>query len=210
MSSSSFFSSASQFSPKQLNLLGMGQEGTNVNVQSSGLESSSASMDLGVSNGSHFSSSSTNNRPVTDGNSDRRIANVSTVQDSLRVEERSRKQLEMKKPSPYSNFLLSAVTGPGCHNRSPDGRSRTASSSTPYLVPGYHSPGHRDIYGRSHASPHLHNHASRGFHSPYREGENFTNITGLFLSTLVLIAGQVPSFVSLYCSRSHGIYFAAK
>lgn len=102
---------------------------------------------------------------------------------ATRADQHTRRHLESQKPSAYSNFLLSAVTSSGCHNRSPnpcDSRpslSAEISSSSPYLVPGYHSQGYRDQQGRYHASPHLHNHASRGFRSPYRDGENYACIT---------------------------------
>jgi len=95
-----------------------------------------------------------------------------------RDEERTKKELESNKPSSYSNFLLSAVTSPGCHKHSPaSSPSPVTTAPSPFLVPGYRSPGHRDSTGHKHAAPHLHNHCSRGFNSPYREGESLAAIT---------------------------------
>lgn len=113
-----------------------------------------------------------------------------TLDATRRQEERIRKEIESKRPSAYSNFLLSAVTSPGSRHRSPitspspskgsRNNERLAYSSpysSPYLVPGYRSSGQRDLSGRLHASPHLHNHCSSAFNNPYREGESMAALT---------------------------------
>lgn len=119
-----------------------------------------------------------------------------------RADERTKQHLESTKPSAYSNFLLSAVTSPGCHRQSPatsPAQVPLKSSPSPYLVPGYRSPGHRDWAGHQHAAPHLHNHCSRGFDTPFREGENIAAITGMLYICTSLSFVVCRTLMSVCC-----------
>ena len=131
------------------------------------------------------------------------------VEKARRNEERAKQLLESNKPSPYSNFLLSAVTSPGCHKRGPvSSPTMTSSAPYPYLVPGYRSPGYRDSKGQKHAAPHLHNHCSRGYDSPYREGESLAAITGdLNTSTPKSCFSFMPFTNMMNPSGAHRLHF---